>query len=104
MTALAHWSCFASSLLTPNLTSPAGLSTSDDMKIKIEGSQHRNRYPFIVRWGQLLGSYPYYVDQQCDEAAADNAPENAVYKRDDGAWQTTDAIVNPTTRHELGLD
>lgn len=51
----------------------------------------------------MLGSYPYYVDCQCDEAAADNAPENAVYKLSDGTWQTTDKIVNPEARRELGL-
>ena len=48
-------------------------------------SQARAKYPWLVKWGQQLGSYDYYIDNQAVEAMKDGAPFDAVYKRD-GKW------------------
>jgi hypothetical protein len=63
----------------------------------------RSKYPYIVRWGRMMGSYDYYIDNQCAQAEEDKAPTNAIYKRSDG-WRTTDGITNEQTRHTLGLE
>lgn len=60
-------------------------------------------YVWIVAWGRMLGSFPHYIQDQCDLAAHDDAPTNAIFKRADG-WHTTDDITNRHTRHQLGLD
>lgn len=58
-------------------------------KIKLKENPNRKRYPHIVRWGKQLLSFDYYIDNQCDEAADDNAPEDAVYKDSStGKWRT----------------
>jgi hypothetical protein len=61
-------------------------------------------YPYIRRWGQLMGSYRYYIDGQVGQARADNAPTNATHRRQDGTWATTDDITRAQTRRELGLE
>lgn len=63
----------------------------------------RNEYPWIVAWGRMLGSYPYYIDQQVAQARHDGAPNTAIYKDSTGTWQTTDDITSELTRHRLGL-
>lgn len=60
-------------------------------------------YPYIVRWHKESGSYPYYIEARVDEASNDNAPENAIYKRDDGTWATTDDIANLEIRKRWNL-
>lgn len=47
---------------------------------------HVERYPYIRVWGERLGSYPYYIEAQKEEAAKDNAPGTAVYKNAQGRW------------------
>jgi hypothetical protein len=63
-----------------------------------------NDYPFIRAWGRLMGSYNYYIRDQVQQARDDHAPANAVYRREDGTWATTDDITPATTRIQLGLD
>lgn len=60
-------------------------------------------YDWIVAWGRYLGSHNEYIQDECDQALADEAPVNAIFKREDG-WHTTDGITNPRTRQTLGLD
>lgn len=60
-------------------------------------------YPFIVAWGNMLGSSVSYIQEQCDAAYDDKAPENAIYKREGGQWETTDGITSQSTRFTLGL-
>lgn len=54
-----------------------------------------DRYQYLARWHIETGSLGYYIRQQCLKALEENAPLNAIYKRDDGAWATTDDISNP---------
>ena len=61
----------------------------------------RSKYRHIVAWGKLLGSYPYYIEMQVDEAIKDNAPANAIYKAQDGTWHTYEGITNPDSRARM---
>lgn len=45
-------------------------------------------YKEIVAWGQELSSYDYYIASVVRQAISDNAPLNAIYKRNDGTWAT----------------
>lgn len=55
-------------------------------------------YRYIRAWGKLLGSYPYYIESQIEQARADKAPDTAIYRRDDGTWQTFENIADETTK------
>lgn len=62
----------------------------------------RSKYPAIVAWGQQLGSYAYYVDQECLQAAADGAPVDAIYKdSDSGEWRTVAYIRNEVVKPRM---
>ena len=61
-------------------------------------------YPYIIKWGALLGSLPYYVKDQVAQAKKDNAPQNAIYKKhEEETWVTTDDVTSIETRRQLGL-
>jgi hypothetical protein len=45
-----------------------------------------DEYKAIVRWGKLLGSFPYYIKAEQEQAAKENAPLDAIFRRDDGTW------------------
>lgn len=50
-------------------------------------------HPYIVAWGQLMGSYGYYIERQVMQARVDGAPKNATFYSDsDKAWRTTDGM------------
>jgi hypothetical protein len=53
-------------------------------------------YVAIARWGKRLGSYDYYIHNEQAQAFRDNAPINAIYKRDD--WHTAETITNKELR------
>jgi hypothetical protein len=69
-------------------------------------------YVYIERWGRFLGSRDYFIQDQCDLAAGEHAPHNAIYPRqqpgalghqsEDG-WATTDDVTNPDALDVLGL-
>jgi hypothetical protein len=46
----------------------------------------KKEYEKIVQWGKGLGSADYYIKMMVEQARKDNAPEDAIYKRDDGTW------------------
>jgi hypothetical protein len=58
-------------------------------------------YKGIRAWGEMLHSYEYYIRIQIEEARADKAPEDAVFKRQDGTWATYKDITNEETRAAL---
>jgi hypothetical protein len=60
-------------------------------------------YEWIRKWGRMLGSYQYYIDDQIALARREQAPANAVHKNQDGRWVTTDEITNVEARFALGL-
>jgi hypothetical protein len=61
-------------------------------------------YPYIHRWGQMMGSGTYYIDQNVRKAKETGAPRNAVYPHDDGTWATTDDIKRKSTRRMMDLE
>ncbi len=61
-------------------------------------------YPWIRKWDGFMGSCASYVKEQLALARAENAPKNAIYKRDDGSWATTDDVADARTRFVLGLE
>jgi hypothetical protein len=61
-------------------------------------------YPYIRLWGKMLGSMPYYINDQVRRARKDGAPQNATFfSTDEQRWQTTDDITANQTRRILGL-
>jgi hypothetical protein len=61
-------------------------------------------YPFIRKWGQLMGSRRSYVEDELQLARAEHAPANAIYRQGNSEWRTTDDVTNPKIRRALGLD
>ena len=52
-----------------------------------EGTSEK-RYLYIRAWGRGLGSFTHYIEREVEQAIADNAPDDAVFKRGDGSWAT----------------
>lgn len=64
----------------------------------------RERYPLIEKWGRMSGSFTYYIVDQQERAARDNAPEDAIfYSVDDARWVRADEVNDDTTRERLGI-
>jgi hypothetical protein len=63
-----------------------------------------NDYPYIRSWGRIMGSFRYFVEDEIDRARVDGAPQNAIHRKDDGTWATTDDVRSDETRRRLGLD
>jgi hypothetical protein len=55
-------------------------------------------YRHIKAWGAVMQSFQYYVVDQQQRAAEDQAPVNAIYRKDDGTWSTADDIQRPDLR------
>jgi hypothetical protein len=63
----------------------------------------RNKYPWILKWGQLTGLRQYEVVELIARAHAEAAPADAVYRDRKGHWRTTADIKDLYTRRGLGL-
>lgn len=52
-------------------------------------------YPYIRVEGIIMGSLPYYINQQIERAKETNAPENAVYEQHakDGSGRTGEWVT-----------
>lgn len=62
-------------------------------------------YEMIRRWGvNVMHSADWYVNDQIEIAAMDNAPQNAIFKRDTGVWATTDDIAHKDIRVLMGME
>lgn len=59
-------------------------------------------YRYIRAWGAWMGSYPYFVRETILQAARENAPQNAIYRNQDGTWRTMDDL--PDTALLLHLE
>jgi hypothetical protein len=60
--------------------------------------KHRLDYPYIRAWGWMMGSLPYYIDEQVKLARQDKAPQTATYRNDDGSWNTIEGCKRLDTR------
>ena len=54
-------------------------------------------YQAIRRWGSILGSQNYYIENQQAMALKDGAPITVIYKKDEG-WVLAESIVNGDLR------
>ena len=62
-------------------------------------------YEMIRRWGvNVMHSHDSYITDQIEIAAMDNAPQNAIFKRDTGVWATTDDIAHTDIRVLMGME
>lgn len=59
------------------------------------------KYLYIRAWGKMSGSLPWYIERQVEQAKADNAPETAIYKRQDGSWATFGSVRSGVTRDNV---
>lgn len=64
-------------------------------------------YWAIAVWGEMLGSYSYYVEAQQKKALEEGAPLDAIFKRHDGSgWARASELPEPrrseVMRHSPG--
>lgn len=59
------------------------------------------KYAYIRAWGKMSGSFPSYIERQVQRAEESNAPETAIYQKDDGTWSTVEDIKREETRREI---
>lgn len=57
-------------------------------------------HPMIPLWGQVMGSYAYYIHGELEKADKDGAPWDAIYERD-GEWFTARSIQNTELKDRL---
>jgi hypothetical protein len=63
-------------------------------------------YRFIRYWGQLLGSFAHYIDDEVERARADKALQTAIYQKHGyndrvRGWVTLEDITSPNTLSDL---
>lgn len=58
-------------------------------------------YIYIRAWGEMQGSFQYYIDAQVAQAREDGAPQTATYKGNDGTWHTFESIQREDTKREI---
>lgn len=58
-------------------------------------------YLYIRAWGRSLGSFQNYIDNELEKARADNAPQNAIYRDNEGRWHTFDNISSEVTKSAI---
>lgn len=58
-------------------------------------------YRHIKAWGWMMGSRAYYIEAEQQQAHADGAPLDAIYKRD-GVWRRFADVERPDTREVIG--
>lgn len=50
-------------------------------------TQVMQKYPYIVAWGKMMGSFRYYIINQCWKANDENAPVDSCYfSSTDNKW------------------
>lgn len=60
------------------------------------------RYPWVVKWCRMKGSYSSYIENQCAQAIEDNAPEDAIFKDfDSGKWNTVRDLSEDHPFHKV---
>lgn len=61
----------------------------------------RMDYPYIRAWYKIAGSPPDFTENEVETARKEKAPQTAVYKRKDGAWEIFEGIVHGETKQQL---
>lgn len=92
--------CFPTIFDCLNPLSPKGFREDGTMMVETIADLE-TRYPWIVRWENLMKSFEPYRNDQLRLAAQLDAPPNAIYRnskyasKNPGKWMTTDDITNP---------
>jgi hypothetical protein len=60
-----------------------------------------SKYQAIRLWGQMLGSFPYYIEREQREAEAAHAPLDVIYERSTGDWVRLCDIENTDAKHKI---
>ena len=58
-------------------------------------------YKMVMFWGHSLGSYQYYIRQEMERACQENAPLDAIYRRENGEWARWCEIKNTELKNRL---
>lgn len=62
-------------------------------------------YPYVRAWGDFMGSYPSYINEQVELARRTHAPADAIYHRDnhgdDNGWHRFADIKNPSAINSI---
>lgn len=58
-------------------------------------------YVYIRAWCKLMNATPDVTENEVETARKEKAPQTAVYKRKDGAWEIFEGIVRGETKQQL---
>ena len=60
-------------------------------------------YLYIRAWGKMLGSFPSYIEREVEKARKTNAPQTAIYQRQNGSWATFGSVNSGATRDAVAM-
>lgn len=64
-------------------------------------TQNKLPYGYMRSWGVLIGSSESVVQAQVQQATYERAPDDAIFRREDGEWATFEAITSGVTRADV---
>ena len=53
-------------------------------------------YLALRAWNRMLGGYQHYSDAQVARATEENAPQDAIFRRQNGEWARLGEVTNPS--------
>ena len=59
---------------------------------------NKKQYYYISAWGYIMNSMTYYVKQEIKKAQEEDAPDDAIYRNNDGKWITHSGIKDEATK------
>jgi len=59
------------------------------------------KYKHLWAWDRMMGSTIEYSQERQAKAAAENAPEDAIYRDLDGTWRRFENVTAQTTRDRI---
>lgn len=59
------------------------------------------KYKHLWAWDTMMGSYDYWKEDQQKLAEKENAPEDAIYRKQAGTWATYRGIESDQTRKRI---
>ena len=58
-------------------------------------------YYGIQAWGVFMESSIWFIADEVKKAQEKNAPENAIYEKEEGGWVTVNDIVTPEVKLQI---
>jgi hypothetical protein len=65
------------------------------------GFRGKIKYEYLYAWDVMMGSFFYYIQENQERAARENAPLDAIYRAQNGVWMTTCDIQSDQTMERL---